>query len=216
MNKILQIVLGMLLIFVLAYLSFLEVSNKIEDDLLNKSETKFADKGIVGVTAKLEGEGLSLTRTIILTGKVISEKEKVRISSLIGSIEGVGSVKNQLVVESPHYTISVPTPIRPIVVKSVKSIKVVQDKPKIIKKVEVSSSDVVKVSEKKEVIAVTLKETIPKEKKLETPSVPKVTTVVPSVTQSTVSVPVPIQVTTVPVVIETEEETKNINSKGEK
>ena len=96
MKKSLQILLGLLFILVLAYIAFLDVSTKIKDDLLTKTKIIFSKNNVREVTASMQGEGLSLSRTLVLTGTAISDMERVRIVKLTENIEGVCSIDNQI------------------------------------------------------------------------------------------------------------------------
>jgi hypothetical protein len=96
MQKSLQILFGLLLILVLAYVAFLDVSKKVKDDLLIKAKVMFSENNVRGVTANIQGEGLEMSRSLVLTGTAISEVERVRIVTLIENIEGVCRVDNQI------------------------------------------------------------------------------------------------------------------------
>jgi hypothetical protein len=126
MKKSLQILFGLLLILVLAYVAFLDVSTKIKDDLLTKTEVMFSENNVRGVTAKMNGEGLSLSRTLVLTGTAISDVERVRIGILAENIEGVSNIANEIklypVVPKVPTVPVVPTVIKTPVVKPLKPI----------------------------------------------------------------------------------------------
>jgi hypothetical protein len=103
MKKSLIILVGFTLILLLASLAFSNVSNQIQDDLLKKTEKKFYEKGINDIQAQVEGKGFGLSRNIILTGSVYSEKQKMYVASMVDDIFGVSSVKNDINVISPSY-----------------------------------------------------------------------------------------------------------------
>ncbi|CAA6821636.1 MAG: Unknown protein [uncultured Sulfurovum sp.] len=148
MNKVLQILVGLLLILVLAYLSFSELSGKIKDDLLSKTKTKLADEGIVGINSELEGEGLGLTRTMILRGEVNFEKDKAKVVSLVEGLEGIADVNNQLTVAIPVDT----APKVPVVQATIPVVKEVMKPTAPIKADEMKSSETKKNLTKEVVI----------------------------------------------------------------
>ena len=126
MKKLLQILFGLLLTLILAYMAFLDVSNKIKDDLLRKTNAMLSETNVRGVTANIEGENLSISRTMVLTGTVISEVERVRIGTLTKNIEGVCHVDNQIEIEAivakEPSVIEIPivkTPTEEVMVKSI-------------------------------------------------------------------------------------------------
>lgn len=151
MNKVLQILVGLLLILVLAYLSFSELSGKIKDDLLSKTKTKLADEGIVGINSELEGEGLGLTRTMILRGEVNFEKDKAKVVSLVEGLEGIADVNNQLTVAIPVDTVPKVTEV-PVVQATIPVVKEVMKPTAPIKADEMKSSETKKNLTKEVVI----------------------------------------------------------------
>lgn len=112
MQKLLQVLFGLLLILVLAYVAFLDVSTKIKDDLLTKTQEMFTQNNVRGVTANVQGEDLTLSRSLVLTGIVLSEVERVRIINLSEKIEGVCRVDNQIKI----YSVVPKAPIAPLIV----------------------------------------------------------------------------------------------------
>jgi len=124
-KRLLQILLGLILILVLAYVGFLEVSVKIKDDLPTKAAMKLREKGILHVNAAIEGEGLSISRTLALTGSVASEEERKRAVSVVQKIEGVANVNSYMTVEkvkeTPLKIVSVPK-VESIITKASASI----------------------------------------------------------------------------------------------
>ncbi|CAA6799308.1 MAG: Unknown protein [uncultured Sulfurovum sp.] len=225
MKKILQILLGFLLILVLAYFSFLEISGKIKDDLLSKTKNKLIDKGIVGINAEVEGEGLALRRTVVLTGTVGSEKEKSKIVSFMEELEGVGSVNNKILVEARVY--GIPNVVEVPVVKKVKAVvpvaKVAVKSVVLAEKNEVNATKTAEVlpsvpavkavTEPISVIEVKRQETVPSQVVVKVPTVPVVA-------ENIIEVPKVIEVITVPIPVEAEkaivheEVKKNIKTQG--
>ncbi|CAA6817402.1 MAG: Unknown protein [uncultured Sulfurovum sp.] len=209
MKRILQILLGFVLILVLAYLSFLEVSEKIKEDLLAKTKIGLTAKGIVGISAEVEGEGLALTRTIILRGSVDSKEERRKIALLVNEIEGVLNVENKISVITKPYEdstiVEVPVvkAIVPMVEKVLKVVDVIE-KPKREEPQVVMSAEK-KVEELKELpkSTATVNVNIEVEKKslnAEMVMVP----VVPNVIKPISKIPSPIEVTKLPMVVEAE------------
>lgn len=215
MKKLLQIVFGLILILVLAYLSFLEVSSKIKDDLLEKTKTRLSDKGIVDVEASIDGTGLGMSRTLVLTGTAGTEKEKKRVSSLVEGLEGVGAVINNLVIKPRLYYV-VPTAIAVENTKTVVPLSIAPVTPIKISEVvmEITESSMEEVSSVAEI------EKVLKVKPLESPiAIPKV----PEVVQNTIEVPTVIEAIEVPMVVNVKKlidleknKTENIEIKGVK
>jgi len=112
-HKSLQLLLGLILILLLTSLVFSNVSDSIKNDLLSKTKSTLQDKGIEEIEVEVEGEGLRLTRTIILKGSVYSETQKNKIASMLDEISGIASVDNQIVVTSPNYYKGNNTPVPP-------------------------------------------------------------------------------------------------------
>jgi len=191
MNTLLKVLLGLVSILVLAYVGFLDVSMKIKDDLLAKAKTKLIEKGIVDVSAKVEGEGLGISRTLILTGTIGNEKERMQVASLLEEIDGVSSVNNQIVVKPREYTVQPIVKITPI--KTILPVVLVP-----VKVVEVKKETAVVVEETLNPVVLT------KEIKEENLSIPKVVTPVGLVNEMKMEAPV--IPATVPVVPEVKEE----------
>ena len=209
MKKSLQILFGLSLILVLAYVAFLDVSTKIKDDLLTKTKVMLSENNVRHVTANMQGEGLSMRRTLVLTGTAISDVERVRIVSLTEKIEGVCSIDNQIklhpvVPKAPQVpvVVKVPTVIKvpvikvaeePIVTKSIpKESVTIETKPKIIveKKIVETSVSSMETTTKVPVVAVVENQTaitsVPSTEI--TTNVPVVTTVV----SASIVVPTPV------------------------
>ncbi len=204
MKKIGVILLGFLLILLLAYFSFLELSSKIKNDLLSKTEKKFVDKGIVGITASVEGEGLAFARVVTLQGSVFSEKTKQRIASHIESLEGIYAVKNQIAVEPPRYSVPAVVVVSPT--KKVNAAAPIVPKALAIVKKEskVSPKEVI-IQKEVTVVKQEHREDVEKSVTKESMVVQEVVVSVPSVPlapQSVVKVPHAVKVTTVPTAIE--------------
>jgi len=199
MNKSLQILLGLLLILVLAYVAFLEVSTKIKDDLLTKTKVIFSENNIRGVSANIAGEGLTISRTLILSGTAISEVERVRIVTLVENVEGICNVDNQIkihpAVPKAPITPIVPTTIKVPVVKTLAVPVVAKSIPK-----EVL---IITNTEKKNIIKVKIEKKEPIESVSDISTSTKVPTV-PTVMNKSIVVPVPVKAISVPKVIEVE------------
>ena len=162
MKKSLQILFGLVLILVLAYVAFLDVSTKIKDDLLTKAKVIFSEHNVKSVTANIQGEGLTLSRTLVLDGTVISDEERIEIIKLTENIEGICSIDNRIKLEviskSPLVPIVAKVPIVTEVplVEKVSEEMVTKDTPKepvvtkIVTEVPVAKKTVVEPMEKKE------------------------------------------------------------------
>jgi hypothetical protein len=185
MNKSLQILLGLLLILVLAYVAFLDVSTKIKDDLLLKTKVMFSENNVRGVTANIQGDDLNISRTLVLTGTAISEVERVRIVTLSENIEGICRVDNQI-------------RIHPAVPKAPKV-------PTVIKVPVVKASAVQSIS--KEVVSnKSTTATVVEKKELTSSSTATISTIpmVPVVEIKNIVVPTPVKAIAAPKVIEVE------------
>ena len=215
MTKLLQILFGLVLILVLAYITFLNVSTKIKNDLLTKTKVIFSENNIRGVTADMQGEGLSVSRTLVLTGTAISNAERIRIVKLTENIEGICSIDNQIRL---HPLVLKPSEV-PVVPKVVTVIKTPI--------VKVSAESIVSESTPKELVIIENK-VEPKaqmqveKKRLETsvssmktttktPAVPVASTkmstkvpVVPKVENKDIVVPTPVSAIAAPNVIRIE------------
>ena len=99
MKKSLQILLGLTLILILAYLCFIRVSSNIKNDLISKTELIYKENNITGVTVEIEGENLSMRRVLVLTGTISSYKKKVDAEIFAKNIDGVLSVKNSIIID---------------------------------------------------------------------------------------------------------------------
>lgn len=99
MKKSLQILLGLTLILILAYLCFIRVSSNIKNDLISKTELIYKENNITGVTVEIEGEDLSMRRVLVLTGTISSYKKKVDAEIFAKNIDGVLSVKNSIIID---------------------------------------------------------------------------------------------------------------------
>ena len=215
MTKLLQILFGLVLILVLAYITFLNVSTKIKNDLLTKTKVIFSENNIRGVTADMQGEGLSVSRTLVLTGTAISDAERIRIVKLTENIEGICSIDNQirlhpLVPKSPEVPVvpKVVTVIKtPIVKVSAESI-VSESTPKelVIIENKVEPKAQMQVEKKRLETSVSSMKTTTK-----TPAVPVVSTkmitkvpLVPKVENKDIVVPTPVSAIAAPNVIRIE------------
>lgn len=103
MKKSSFILVGFIFILLLTFVAFSSVSKRIKEDLLAQAQTKFYEKGINDIQAELKGEGITFSRTLILTGNVYSEKTKADIGAIMQEIRGVYSIENKIVVTSPSY-----------------------------------------------------------------------------------------------------------------
>ena len=189
MTKSLQILLGLVLILILAYVAFLDVSAKIKNDLLTKAKVIFTENNIKELKVAMQGEGLSMSRTLVLTGRAISELERSRIVTLTQNIEGVCSIANKIEL----YPTVPKTPLVPEVpeVIAVPSVKIS------------SKKSIAKEIPKKELMVETLltKESIPlvSPTKSETKIPP-----VPVAVSKSIVVPIPVKAIDAPKVIKIE------------
>ncbi len=195
MKKSLQILFGLVLILVLAYVAFLDVSAKIKDDLLRKTKVIFSENNINDVTVNTQGEGLSLSRSLVLVGTAISEVERIRIVTLTTNIEGVCHVDNQIKLY-PVVPKAVEVPVAPEVPTVIK-IPVLKAEPAMPKQIH---KEIVTIEKKIE-----SKPTITVEKKIVETSKPlessvEMTTKVPAVPV----VPTPVKAINAPEVIKIE------------
>jgi hypothetical protein len=105
---------GLVVVLALSYITFLDVSENIRKDLLERTKIALADKGIEGIEVKIQGEGLALSRTITLTGVTYSQATKEKIENYVYRVDGIGAVDNQIVIQEPKYYVPVHTAVRKI------------------------------------------------------------------------------------------------------
>ncbi len=98
MKRTMLLLLGLILIFILTYLCFLNKSEIIKKDLLDKAYNIYSNSSMKDVNVELKGDSLKMTRELILTGSIASEDEKKKAESLVESIKGVSRVNNQLTI----------------------------------------------------------------------------------------------------------------------
>jgi hypothetical protein len=98
MKKILQILFALILILILTYITFINTSATIQNDLISKAKTLLKDNNITDIGVDIEGEGLNIKRVLILTGSVSTYKEKVKVEILTQNIEGVTTIKNKITI----------------------------------------------------------------------------------------------------------------------
>jgi len=99
MRKLLILLLGLLLIFILSYFCFTTKSEGIQNDLLSKIQTLYSDKSISWVSVDIEGKDLETTRIVTLTGIATTKLEKEEAGKLALTVEGVSSINNKIVVD---------------------------------------------------------------------------------------------------------------------
>jgi len=98
MRKMLLLLLGLLLIFILSYFCFMGKAEGIKSDLLSSANTAYADKSMSWVSTEMEGKELKSTRIMTLTGTAPTLMDKEEAGKIAGNIEGVTAVNNQIVV----------------------------------------------------------------------------------------------------------------------
>ena len=128
MKRLLLLLLGLILIFILTYLCFLNKSEIIKKDLLDKAHNIYLDTPMKNVDVKLKGDSIKMTRELILTGSVISEEEKREAEKLVEKIKGVSRVTNNLTIiekkEEPTKEAKEITPLAsPYIISSISSKK---------------------------------------------------------------------------------------------
>jgi len=110
MKKLLLLLLGLLLIFILSYFCFMGKTDSIKSDILTKAESAYADESMGWVSSNLKGEALKATRTLVLTGTTDTLLKKEEAEKIALGIEGITSVQNNIVVEAVK-EVSTPAPI---------------------------------------------------------------------------------------------------------
>ncbi len=98
MKKILLILFALILILILTYITFLNTSTTIQNDLISKAKMILKDNNITDIGVEIEGEGLNIKRVLILTGSVSTYKKKVQLEILTQNIEGVTAIKNRITI----------------------------------------------------------------------------------------------------------------------
>ena len=179
----LQVLVAFTLILFLSYFAFLDVSKTIKNDLISKATKLYQHEKLLGVHVTLEGEGISTTRVLKLTGTVKSEEEKHKAKSLAQNIEGVLNVHSQIkikkstYVEKPIITIETKTPLHE-------------------KKIEKNQTITIKQEEEKDSTTIIQKE-------IKLPAIPKKTATVlqATIVEKNITTPIPItKKITVPIV----------------
>lgn len=94
MNRRTVIFLGVVLFLLLAIFCLLIHAKKIETKLTERATAELKTTGLNGVTVQFDG------RTAILSGTVPSDEALDKITALIGGLDGVRSVTNELTVEA--------------------------------------------------------------------------------------------------------------------
>ena len=100
MRKVVLFLLGLLLILILSYFCYQDKSKKIKEEILFKVSSVFASEGVDTLSASLQGEGLWLTRRVILEGEVHTQAIKERVEAKIEKIEAISSIENLIVVRA--------------------------------------------------------------------------------------------------------------------
>ena len=249
MKKSLQIFLAFILILFLSYFAFLDVSKTIKDDLISKATKLYQHEKISGVHVELEGEGISTARVLELTGTVKSEEQKQKAETLAHNIEGVLNVHSKLKINRPTYTANpirtseskIPnqeTKVKTIIkVEEEQNSSMVQaktsNKPIAIPVVAVKQKEVkTQVPTVPQQTTTVAQATLPEKDMVQTVaelnvSIPTavvrkiILPTVPTAVKSTVKIPVPIKVTTIPTAVKAqdaivpEEKKKNIKTTTE-
>ena len=100
MNKWLILVLGIISILLLSYLSFKQKAAIIKEDLLKKADVLHENPAFRDVYIKIKGDGLSITRELMLLGSVSTKKDIELASNILKDIDGVSKVNNLLKVQT--------------------------------------------------------------------------------------------------------------------
>jgi hypothetical protein len=217
MKKILQILFALILILILTYITFINTSTTIQNNLISKAKILLKDNNITGINIKIEGEGLKMQRVLVLTGSVSTYKKKIDIGSLTQNIEGVLGVNNQITIVSKGVQVQVaptptPTPTLTPIFTPTPTAKVTITPKQTIAPVIINikptftpiSTPVVSTKTTVESII-----TIPTHNEITEPitepiiDIPTVATV-PKVIQNSINVPIPIKPVAVPIPIKTE------------
>ena len=115
MRKVLLLLLGILLIFILSYFCYVNKSESIKNDLLTDAQNRYDSKSMNWVKTEIEGQNLKLTRTLILKGDTSSLIAKKEAEKIAYTIEGVKYVKNEIEIIPSKIEvvkkIEVPTPV---------------------------------------------------------------------------------------------------------
>jgi len=196
MKKLRYPLLGLILILVVGYLGFLDVSTKIKDDLLSRTTEKLSEHSFKEVRVRLKGQDLTISRVVVLSGKVNFIEEKSKATALAKEVEGVCAVENNL-------TIQIPTPVVPKIVKVPKVETGIAHGIKEVPMYEETKEEVTQVVRAKEINENHKQSSVVEE-------IVKVPTV-PMVISKTVDVPTPVEV---PIAIKVEE--RKIETKGDK
>ena len=99
MKRGLLLLLGILLIVILSYFCFMGKAQKINEDLVTKSNAVYEDKQMGWVDVAVKGQELEMTRTLVLSGVAPSAKKREEAEVMARNVNGVLEVDNQLIVK---------------------------------------------------------------------------------------------------------------------
>ena len=120
MRKVLLLLLGILLIFILSYFCYVNKSEGIKNDLLTDAQNRYDSKSMNWVKTEIEGQDLKLTRTLILKGSTSSLIAKKEAEKIAYTVDGVKYVKNEIeIIPSKIEVVKKTVMPTPVVVKNV-------------------------------------------------------------------------------------------------
>jgi len=120
MRKVLLLLLGILLIFILSYFCYVNKSEGIKNDLLTDAQNRYDSKSMNWVKTEIEGQDLKLTRTLILKGSTSSLIAKKEAEKIAYTVDGVKYVKNEIeIIPSKIEVVKKTVMPTPVVVKKV-------------------------------------------------------------------------------------------------
>ena len=108
--KILKMLFAIfLLIGLLTYYCFLKNVDKMKKTFLLTAQELYTQENMLRVNVEIKGENFKTTRTLILTGVVLSEERKEKARLLALSINGVANVENNLKIKNRDISFNVKT-----------------------------------------------------------------------------------------------------------
>ena len=107
MKKLLLLLLGLLLIFILSYFCFTGKAEGVQSDLLTKAQTAYSGESMTWVSPKIKGQDLKTTRILTLTGVTDNIEAKEKAEKIAQTIEGITSIDNQIIVKNASTVIPI-------------------------------------------------------------------------------------------------------------
>ncbi len=100
MKRWLILALGILLILLLSYITFLNKKESITQEILSQAQIIKKNPAFKDVYIKLKGENFAVTRELMILGRVSTKEDKLLASKILQDIKGVTKVNNLLKIQT--------------------------------------------------------------------------------------------------------------------